>query len=175
MPLPEMDATDWFETEVKPHEGALKGYLMHHVPEQVDVDDVLQETYRRILEVRKRKPIQSPRGLLFAIARNAATDLFRKRNGSRTISVAEIDGLHVIDNADDPKETVSRTDEIEMLNEAIRALPKRCRQILILRKLENLSHKEIAERLNISVHTIESQLTKGLKKCQKYFERKGLL
>ena len=66
-------------------------------------------------------------------------------------------------------------DLVEILNQAILALPKRCRQIFILRKLENLSHKEISQRMGISVHTVESQLTKGLKKCQKYFERKGLI
>lgn len=175
MSLPELNVSDWFNAEIKPHESALRGYLYHHVPEMADVDDVVQEAYRRILDVRKRKTIEHPRGLLFMIARNAATDLFRKRNAARTISITEIDTLHVIDSNDQPDEALHRSDEVELLNQAIRALPKRCRQILILRKLENLSHKEISERLGVTVHTVESQLTKGLKKCQKFFERKGLL
>ena len=175
MALPKLNASDWFDSEIKPHESALRGYLLHHVPESVDVDDVVQEAYRRILEVRKKKPITHPRGLLFTIARNAATDLFRKRKNSRTISITEIDTVSVLDSTDNPEETLGRSDEVEILNQAILSLPKRCRQIFILRKLENLSHKEISERMGISVHTVESQLTKGLKKCQKYFERKGLI
>ena len=175
MSLPKTDTSDWFDTEIKPHESALRGYLYHHVPALVDVDDVIQEAYQKILDVRKKKPIEHPRGLLFIIARNAAIDLFRKRNSSRTISITEIDPLHVIETNDGPDEALGRRDEVALLNQAIRALPKRCRQILILRKLENLSHKEISERLGISIHTVESQLTKGLKRCQKYFERKGLI
>jgi RNA polymerase sigma factor (sigma-70 family) len=175
MSLSELEATDWFNAKIKPHESALRGYLFRHVPEMADVDDVVQEAYRRILDVRKTKSIEHPRGLLFTIARNAATDLFRKRSVSRTISITEIDNLHVIDYNDKPDEALGRSDEVELLNQAIRALPKRCREIFILRKLENLSHQEISERLGITVHTVESQLTKGLKKCQKFFERKGLL
>jgi RNA polymerase sigma-70 factor (ECF subfamily) len=175
MSQPELDTSHWFNSEIKPHESALRGYLYHHVPELVDVDDVVQETYRRILDVRKKKTIEHPRGLLFTIARNAATDLFRKRKSSRTISITEIDTVPVIDSTDNPDEALGRSDEVALLNQAILALPKRCRQIFILRKLENLSHREISERLGISVHTVESQLTKGLKKCQKYFERKGLI
>lgn len=175
MPLPQLSASDWFNTEIKPHESALRGYLYNHVPEFVDVDDVVQEAYRRILDVRRNKTIEHPRGLLFTIARNAATDLFRKHSASRTISVTEIDTLHVIDDANSPNEVLGRSDDVEILNQAIRALPKRCRQILILRKLENLSHREIAERMGITVHTVESQLTKGLKKCQRFFVSKGLL
>jgi RNA polymerase sigma factor (sigma-70 family) len=175
MSLPKIDASDWFDREIKPHEPALRGYLCHHVPELVDVDDVVQEAYRRILDLRLRKSIEHPRGLLFTIARNAATDLFRKRTSSRTISITEIDMLSVIDSTSNPDEALVQSDEVELLNQAIQALPKRCRQILILRKLENLSHQEISGRLGISVHTVESQLTKGLKKCQKFFERKGLI
>lgn len=175
MAVQDVDSTQWFEIEVKPHEAALKGYLNHHVPEWADVDDVVQETYRRILKVQKEKTIRAPRGLLFVIARNAARDLFRKRTASRTFHVAEMDRLHVVDDARGPGEALSRNDEIAMLKEALRTLPERCRTVLILRKFENLSHKEIAKRLNISVHTVESQLTKGLRKCRNYFERKGLL
>jgi len=175
MPQLDLDSSHWFNSEIKPHESALRGYLHDRVPERVDVDDVVQETYRRILDVRNKKTIEHPRGLLFTIARNAATDLFRKRKNSRTISITEIDTVPVLDSTDNPDEALGRTDEVEMLNQAILALPKRCRQIFILRKLENLSHKEISERMEISVHTVESQLTKGLKKCQKFFERKGLI
>jgi DNA-directed RNA polymerase specialized sigma24 family protein len=102
MALPKLSDADWFDSEIKPHESALRGYLFHHVPESVDVDDVVQEAYRRILDVRKKKTIEHPRGLLFTIARNAATDLFRKRKSSRTISITEIETVPVLDSTDNP-------------------------------------------------------------------------
>lgn len=49
------------------------------------------------------------------------------------------------------------------LHRAIEKLPERCRAIFILSRFEDLSHREIAERLEISVKTIENQITKAMK------------
>ncbi|MCG8699992.1 MAG: RNA polymerase sigma-70 factor [Bacteroidales bacterium] len=55
-------------------------------------------------------------------------------------------------------------DELEKIVEkTIETLPDRCRLIYILRRQEDLSLKEIAEKLNISSKTVENQLTKALK------------
>lgn len=174
MATPEIDSSHWFETEVKPHEPALRGYLMNKVSERSDVDDVLQETYKRILQVQKTSNIESTRGLLFTIAKNATSDLFRRKLTSKTFPVAEIEQLGVLDSTE-TFETVSRIDEVEVLKEAIKTLPKRCQAVFVMRKFENLSHREIASRLNIAEHTVESQLTKGLRRCRKYFEKKGII
>ena len=42
-------------------------------------------------------------------------------------------------------------------------LPKRCREVIVLRRVEGLSQKEVAEQLGISVSTVEQQLTKGMR------------
>ncbi|MFM8488490.1 MAG: sigma-70 family RNA polymerase sigma factor, partial [Bacteroidota bacterium] len=49
------------------------------------------------------------------------------------------------------------------LHDAIGKLPERCRAVFALSRFEDLSHKEIAERLGISVKTIENQITKAMK------------
>ena len=56
------------------------------------------------------------------------------------------------------------------LREAIDKLPERCREVFMLSKLEELSNKEIAERLNISVKTVEVQMTKALFRLRKELE-----
>ena len=175
MPPQDARVAKWFEAEVKPHEDALKGYLYKQVPNRADVDDVVQETYRRILEVKRKKAIKSAKGLLFAIARNVTSDIFRKKATSQTIFLAEMEHLRDSSAEPEPSTALNSKDEAKILREAIQQLPKRCRQILISRKLENLSNKEIAKDMNISVHTVEAQLTIGLVKCKQYFKRKGLL
>lgn len=167
------DAVLWFEREILPHEGALRGYLLGLV-DTSDIDDIVQESYFRLLRAYGRGPVASPRGLLFATARNAARDLFRRRVASGTIPIAETAAGCVFDEAPGVRETVSLRQETSLLEEAIASLPPRCREILVLRKYENLSHREIAARLGLSVHTIEAQLTKALHRCEAFFARAGL-
>ncbi|MES2693854.1 MAG: RNA polymerase sigma factor [Verrucomicrobiota bacterium] len=174
MTLPRSDHTRWFADEILPHEAALRGYL-HGLVSPTEVDDLVQETYTRLLKARERGPVESPRGLLFAAARNAARDLFRRRTTANTLSIAEIDHSRVFDEAPDAAETVSRRQETDILTAAIAALPPRCREILLLRKFENLSHREIAQRLGIAEHTVEAQLTKGLHRCEEYFVCHGAM
>ena len=56
------------------------------------------------------------------------------------------------------------------LREAIDKLPERCREVFMLSKMEELSNKEIAERLGISVKTVEVQMTKALSRLRKELE-----
>lgn len=55
-----------------------------------------------------------------------------------------------------------------MLAEAMRSLPVRCREVLILRKIHGLAQKEIAQRLGISENTVESLVSRGLRRCASY-------
>jgi RNA polymerase sigma-70 factor (ECF subfamily) len=68
-------------------------------------------------------------------------------------------------------ETVARSEEIEILTEAIQSLPERCRQVLTLRKIYGLSQKEIAAQLGIAEHTVEAQTAIGVRKCAAFFAR----
>ena len=61
-----------------------------------------------------------------------------------------------------------------MLSQAVRVLPDRCRQVITLRLLYGLSHKEIATELGISEHTVKAQLAKGMRRCADYFEERGV-
>ncbi|MEN9403578.1 MAG: hypothetical protein RL091_2281 [Verrucomicrobiota bacterium] len=175
--MPEPSARDeqtrWFMEEVQPHAAALRAYLHGLVPPS-DLDDIVQRTYVRLLRARERGLIESPRGLLFATARNAARDLFRRRSTANTFAITEIDRSRVFDEAPGVVETVSRRQETGLLTAAIAALPPRCREILVLRKFENLSHREIATRLGLAEHTVEAQLTKALHRCEEFFARHGL-
>jgi RNA polymerase sigma-70 factor (ECF subfamily) len=119
--------------------------------------------------------MRSPRGLLFTMARNAAHDLFRRRGTARTEGVTENELLGVLDETPGAGEIVSRQQEIELLADAIEALPERCRAVFLLRQFENMSQREIAARLGIAEHTVESQLTKALRRCEEFFAAAGAL
>ncbi|MEN0051797.1 MAG: RNA polymerase sigma-70 factor [Bacteroidota bacterium] len=77
------------------------------------------------------------------------------------------------------EENAQKTIELEELNQSIAAIiasmPERCRAIFLLSRKENLSHKEIAEKLNISTKTIENQMTKALKMLRNGLKEQNLI
>lgn len=175
MPTTSQKISDWFESEVRVNEPSLRAYLIRKVPDGTDVDDIVQETYAKIISVQQNKPIHSPRGLLFAIAKNLIRDLFRKRYASKVVPLGEMDDTVAFSLEDAPHSRFAQADEIEILQSAIRSLPPKCRVIFLLRNYERLSYKQIAQRLGISVKTVEAQLAIGIKRCRKFFESKGVI
>jgi len=65
--------------------------------------------------------------------------------------------------SENPHDLAERKELTEYIRAAINDLPERCRLIFTLCKEEGLSHKEVAEKLDISTKTIENQITKAMK------------
>ncbi|MGH7946751.1 MAG: RNA polymerase sigma factor [Opitutaceae bacterium] len=172
----EPGAARWFTEEVRPHEPALRAYLRGRFPSLTDIDDLVQETYARIFRARRAGELKEVRPYLFATARNAAVDLCRRNKIRATVagSIAEIDPISVVEDRPDSAEIISHEQEIELLHDAIRALPNRCREVFTLRKLHGLSHRAIAEKLGISENTIEGQISIGLFRCRQYLAERGV-
>jgi RNA polymerase sigma-70 factor (ECF subfamily) len=173
MSIPAPDA-DWFAAEVQPHEAALRAFLHAHFPVLTDVDDLVQETFARVLRARHNGPIASTRGLLFAIARNLALDAMRRREVVSFEPIPEEAGSSVFMDGTDVAETVSKQQEFELLTEAIQSLPDGCRRVFTLRAVYGLSQREIAARLGISENTVEKQISKGIRKCGEFFAARGV-
>ncbi|HRE83576.1 MAG TPA: sigma-70 family RNA polymerase sigma factor [Opitutaceae bacterium] len=172
------EQTRWFSEHVHPHEPALRAYLSKRFPSLPDHDDLVQETYARILRVGDPGRLVHPKAFLFTTARNAAIDLFRRNHAHPQTCDAETDGeeeIPLLDAPPTPAETMERRQRRENLTEALRALPERCREVMLLRYLDGCSGKEIAARLGISVGTVKGHLLKGVRDCARYFEARGLI
>jgi RNA polymerase sigma-70 factor (ECF subfamily) len=167
----EPDTNRWFSENVQPHEPMLRAWLHSRFPSGCDIDDLVQESFMRVLQARERGVLRSPKAFLFATARNLALDQLRHRRVARTESLVEIEALAVLDEADGVSDTVALNQELALLTEAIQSLPDRCRQIFTLRKIYGMSQKDIATRLALSEHTVSAQLTIGLHKCTEFFWR----
>ena len=173
MPPPDSEPGRWFAEHVQPHEPMLRAWLHRRFEARIDVDDIVQESFVRVLHARNSGPLASPKAFLFATARNLALDRLRRHEVSRTDFLGEIDTLHVLDECEGIPETLARNQELALLTEAIQSLPARCRQILTLRKLYGLSHREIAEKLGLSESTVSNQITIGIEKCTDFFAEHG--
>jgi len=164
----------WFADEVRPHEAELRSYLRGKFSAYVDIDDLIQETYTRLLQAREQTQVRSTRGFLFTTARNVALDLFRRRRVVVIDGVAEIDLLPVFEDRPDIADAVARDQELQLLAEAIQALPERCRQVITLRKLHGLSHRDIAQRLGITENTVNAQVAIGVLRLRDFLRARGM-
>jgi RNA polymerase sigma-70 factor (ECF subfamily) len=162
----------WFAQEVHAHEASLRGYLKSAFPAMRDVDDIVQESFLRIWRRRAVEPVRSAKAFLFRVARNLALNTVRRERRSPIRPVTDFDALFVLDDRPNAAEAASREQELEMLVEAIEALPARCREIFILRRLQGVSQKEIAARLGLSEQTVQVQAARGLRRCEEHLRRR---
>jgi RNA polymerase sigma factor (sigma-70 family) len=170
-----LDHHRWFAEQVQPYEPALRAYLHGRFPALTDQDDIVQDTYTRLLRARAAGEIRHPKAFLFTTARNAALDFFRRKRPVSMDDITHFDESSVLVDRPDVVELVNREQELEILADAVRTLPDRCRQVIMLRYLDGLAYKEIAVQLRISPETVKTQLATGMRRCAEYFRERGLL
>jgi RNA polymerase sigma factor (sigma-70 family) len=174
MPPADAETTRWFSEEVLPHESELRAYLRAKFSPHLDIDDLVQETYARLLQAREQAPLRSARAYLFTTARNAAFDLFRRRKIIAIDGLVEIELLPVFEDRPGVAEAVCRDQELQILAEAIQSLPERCRRVMTLRKLHGLSHREIAQKLGMAENTVNAQLAIGVLRLRDFMRAHGV-
>lgn len=175
MPPQDTEQSRWFSLEVQPHEPALRAYLQSRFPLLRDADDIIQETYRRLLREKDAGRIRHTRAFMFTAARNAALDFFRRRHHGQSEPITHSSAADVVEEAPHAAEVLSHQQELEILAAAVQTLPTRCRHVIMLRYLKGASYKEIAALLEISPETVKTHMAKGVKLCADYFEARGLL
>jgi len=175
MPLQQTEQSRWFTVEVQPHEPALRAYLQARFPLLRDADDVIQETYTRLLREKDAGRIRHTRAFMFTAARNIALDFFRRRQNVQLESITHSSAANVVEVAPHAADAISQRQELEFLAQAVQTLPHRCRQVIMLRYLKGSSYKEIASILGISTETVKTHMAKGVKLCADFFAARGLL
>ena len=161
---------DWFVREVLVHERALMLYLQRCWPQRDDQHDLRQEAYARVYEAAARARPDAPKAFLFATARHLMTDRLRR---SRVVSIEpvgdfESSNVYLIDEVS-PERWCGTRQALRRLVEALDRLPDRCREVVWLRRVEELSQNEVALRLGISGRTVEKHLAKGMRLIADHF------
>ncbi len=169
MPQFDKKEKDWFLEELNPHEAMLRGWLASRFPSISDFEDIIQEAYIRTVKRWRKKHLAAPKAFLFAIARNLCLDTLRREKVVRFESLGESDCRSVPDRVKGVPDGMMDKEDYEILTQAIQSLPKKCRRIFTLRKVYGLPLKQIADELNISVKTVEAQISIGIKKSREYF------
>ena len=165
----------WFADEVQPHGSSLQAYLRGTFPNVRDPEDVVQESFLRLWKIRTGQPIRSAKAFLFKVARNIALDLVRRARISPITAVPDLAALPVLEETADVTKAACAREEIALLAEALESLPPRCREIILLRKFQNLPQKEVAARLGLSELTVQEQVYRGVRRLEKILVKRGVL
>ena len=148
---------------------ALRRYVRDLVRSPEKADEIVQEAFLRTYEHRDK--VEIPRAYLFTAARNLAIDARRHEHMAQTDSVGDLADLGVVSAA--TPETEALADErARLLRAAIEHLPPQCRAVFALKVFHACSYQEIAERLGISVKTVEKHVGRGLKDTHAYLKRR---
>lgn len=144
----------------------LCNFVLLYLKEQSLAEEVVQDIFVYFWENRAKLKINdSVRGYLFGATKFRSLNLIReKKNHSKAIEHLSSSNMEA-----DDQENISfaEIDEFKIiLTTAINKLPEKCREIFILSKQSDLSNKEIADKLDISVKTVENQMTIALKKLR---------
>jgi RNA polymerase sigma-70 factor (ECF subfamily) len=156
------EALNWFLREVLPLESTLMQYLRHNWRDKSGVDDLLQDVYLRVFEAAQTKIPEKPRAFVFTTARNLLISRVRERQIVPIEAVADLDALDVALDMPGPDRSAIARDELRRVRDAIEALPPRYRDVVVLRRIENLSRSEIAIRLNISEASVSTYLSESM-------------
>lgn len=152
---------DLYSATIRP----LRRYLARMLRDQSEAQDVAHDAYLRIHRHAVTQTTRDPQALLFTTARRLAFNRIQRRKRSpfqTDADSAAAEALPDLSAPDAAKQTMLRQ-ELGLLESAIADLPAGCRSVLLLRQVELLSHREIAQRLGIAVSTVEKQHARALR------------
>lgn len=139
-----------------------------------EVEDIVQETYVRVCQIKRPQDIRQPRSYLFRTARNLALDYLKRSDTKLTDGMDEQDMDSLIDHSkgdDSTFEQVASNEEFALFCEAVRHLPVKCRRVFVMKKVYGYSQIEIARKLNISIGTVEKHISQGIKRSTYFMQQ----
>jgi RNA polymerase sigma factor (sigma-70 family) len=141
--------------------GRLRSFIRRRVPDESDVEDILQEVFYELVEAsRLMQPIEQVGAWLFRVARNRIADLFRKRRpGAAEDRDGEPQRLEELLPSPDagPEAAYARGVLLDELEAALEELPEEQREVFVAHELEGRSFRQLAAETGVKVNTLLSR------------------
>jgi RNA polymerase sigma factor (sigma-70 family) len=163
----------WLGRHVIPHEPALRNWLRRRQVVGLDVDDVVQEVYARLVALRSVDHVESPKTYAFQVASSVMINHIRRLKVVSIESVASFEHLDLTDEEPSPERVVADRDELRRLQKTLASLPARVAEVFRLRRIEGLSQREVAHRLGVAESTVEKHMARGAVLMAEWFKTGG--
>jgi len=145
------------------HHGWLHGWLRKRLGNGFDAADLAQDTFVRVLKARNALEIREPRPYLSRVANGLLVDLFRRRS----LEKAYLEALACMPELTQPslEEQAIMLQALLEIERMLDGLGARVRQTFILSQFDGLTYAQIAERLGISLRTVNNHMAKAMEHC----------
>lgn len=140
----------------------LRRHLARILGNATEAQDIAHDAYLRVYPAVDKKSAEKPEALLYTTARRLAFNRLKRRNIS-PFAPGALEAERTASSQPGVVQQVMARQELQQLEQAIAQLPEGCRTVLLLRKIELLSHQEIADQLGIAVSTVEKQHARALR------------
>ncbi|UCJ17880.1 sigma-70 family RNA polymerase sigma factor [Pseudomonas sp. MM211] len=145
------------------HSGWLRGWLRQRLNNSADAADLAQDTFVRVLLARSANSLREPRHYLTTIARGLVVDLYRRRS----LEQAYQEALANLPEASHPslEEQAILFEALVEIDRLLDGLGSKAKQTFILSQCEGLTYPQIAERLGISLRTVNNHMARAMEHC----------
>ena len=143
----------WFKREILSQEESLTRFLWRVWSRRDEVPDIRQESYARVYEAAQKERPQAPKAFLFTTARHLMVDRVRRERIVSIRAGGENEYLNVLVDEISPEQRVVAEEELARLARAFDRLSTKCREVVWLRRVRELSQKEVAGRLGRDRHS----------------------
>ncbi len=157
------DLRTWFIREVLPLEPLLMHFLQRNWRNRSDLEDFRQEVYENVLEAAEVERPEHAKPFLFATARNLLINRLQRENIVPIEVMADLDALGVAADEPGPERGALARDALRRLQTALDSLAPRSRQALLLKRVEGLTTREIADRMNISEQSVANHIARAVR------------
>lgn len=156
-----------------PHEPGLRGWLARRGVAECDIDDIVQETYAKLVTLPSIDAIRDPRSYAYQVAQSVHVTNLRRANVIPITVIPQFEQSNIAAPEPSPEQIAGDRGELAQLAQALASLPERCRAVFVARRVEGLSHRETAEKFGISEKTVEKHMARGIRFLMDRFGRGG--
>ena len=153
----------WFVREVLPLEAILMQFLSRNWRNEADIADIRQDVYEQVCEAAQERLPENTKAFVFRTARNLIIDRFRHEQVVSIEAVPDLDAFEAAADTPSPERAAVARSELRRVEVAVESLPPRCREAIVLGRIEGLSAREIATRMGITEQAVSKHLKHGIR------------
>jgi RNA polymerase sigma-70 factor (ECF subfamily) len=156
------DVDRWLCDEVLPHKHAYLALARRLTRNAEAASDIVQDVYAEVLQGDTWKTARDPKAFVLRIVYCRSVNWVNRQKIVPLHPLPEYEGLLYADFGPDAFDKLSGREELEAVLEILAEMPTRCRQVITMRRIEELPPREIARRLGIDLVTVRRHMARGV-------------